>query len=68
MGGKNHGGRKFKTVISERLQVFFNLLTFSGEPTTDGMEEKLISKDYMRRFSAMMQEERFDLRRSLSGS
>ena len=48
------GSRKLKTVTSEHLQVFFDLLSFGGT-NADGTEVKPISKGYMRQFSAVMQ-------------
>ena len=48
------GSRKLKTVTSEHLQAFFDLLSFGGA-NADGTEVKPISKGYMRQFSAVMQ-------------
>ena len=48
------GSRKLKTVTSEHLQAFFDLLSFGGT-NADGTEVKPISKGYMRQFSAVMQ-------------
>lgn len=48
------GSRKLKTVTSEHLQTFFDLLSFGGT-NADGTEVKPISKGYMRQFSAVMQ-------------
>ena len=48
------GSRKLKTVASEHLQAFFDLLAFGGT-NTDGTEVNPISKGYMRQFSAVMQ-------------
>ena len=44
------GSRKLKTVTSEHLQSFFDLLSFG-----DGENINPISKGYMRQFSAVMQ-------------
>ena len=43
------GSRKLKTVTSEHLQAFFDLLSFGGV-NADGTEVKPISKGYMRQF------------------
>ena len=40
------GSRKLKTVTSEHLQTFFDLLSFGGT-NADGTEVKPISKGYM---------------------
>lgn len=48
------GSRKLKTVTSEHLQMFFDLLSFGGT-NADGTKVKPISKGYMRQFSAVMQ-------------
>lgn len=48
------GSRKLKTVTTEHLQTFFDLLSFGGT-NADGTEVKPISKGYMRQFSAVMQ-------------
>ncbi len=48
------GSRKLKSITSEHLQSFFDLLSFGGT-NTDGTEVKPISKGYMRQFSAVMQ-------------
>ena len=46
--------QKLKTVTSEHLQAFFDLLSFGGF-NADETEVKPISKGYMRQFSAVMQ-------------
>ena len=48
------GSRKLKTVTSEHLQTFFDLLSFGGT-NADGTEVRHISRGYMRQFSAVMQ-------------
>lgn len=48
------GSRKLKTVTSEHLQMFFDLLSFGGT-NADGTKVKPISKGYMRQFSAVTQ-------------
>lgn len=48
------GSRKLKSITSEHLQSFFDLLSFGGT-NADGTEVKPISKGYMRQFSAVMQ-------------
>ena len=47
--------RKLKNVTSEHLQAFFNLLSFGGT-YPDGSERKGYSKDYIRSFSAVLQQ------------
>ena len=48
------GSRKLKTVTSEHLQAFFDLLSFGGA-SADGTTVKSFSKGYLRQFSAVMQ-------------
>lgn len=48
------GSRKLKSVTSEHLQAFLDLLSFGGT-NVDGMTLQPISKGYMRLFSAVMQ-------------
>ena len=47
--------RKLKNVTSEHLQAFFDLLSFGGT-YPDGSERKGYSKDYIRSFSAVLQQ------------
>ena len=47
--------RKLKNVTSEHLQTFFDLLSFGGT-YPDGSERKGYSKDYIRSFSAVLQQ------------